>query len=176
MYITMESSYRIWSKLRPWTYKARPLCKKVSSVAAMLHTKAHRCVSVLACRKWQTTNVTRWAARTGIFISLRKCATHWQQFSWTRLRLLFGRQLFDFRTHLMNSFLLRQKPFNVQHLIYRWTENYFQRLLSNEINCLREHFELKDYGSHRIEESVLQSNLHNGAEKRTGHQSSYNID
>ena len=109
-------------------------------------------------QEWQTTNVTRWAARTGIFIPLRKCATHWQQFLWTRLRLLFGRQLFDFRTHLMNSFLLRQKPFNVQHQIYRWTENFFQRLLSNEINCLSEHFELKDYGSHRIEESVLQSN------------------
>ena len=68
------------------------------------------------------------------------------------------------------------QPFNVQHLIYRRTENYFQRLLSNEINCLRDHFELKDCRGHRIEESVLQSNLHNGAEKRTGHQSSYNID
>ena len=68
------------------------------------------------------------------------------------------------------------QPFNVQHLIYRRTDNYFQRLLSNIINCLRDHFELKDCRGHRIEESVLQSNLHNGAEKRTGHQSSYNID
>jgi hypothetical protein len=46
---------------------------------------------------------------------------------------------------LLDSFYTK-KSFNVLQLKNQKTEDYFKRLLSNETNCLREHFELKDCG------------------------------
>ena len=128
----------IFETYRRWTCKAQQPCKgKFSDVT------------------WQTTNVTRWSMRTGISMSQRKCEAHKQQSSWLRLRPHLGVNYSAFG-RLEGEY--RPKPFNAQHLVHLKTEDYFKRLFSNEINCLREHFELKDYGSHRMEESVLQSN------------------